>query len=168
MIKFTNLFLLTAATLTLSGCNKFESIFSNKDGIVSVQSDDQEMNQIIKNARDTTDQFLKAMKNPADDESNFIVKYPFKTDEGSELEIEHMWITDITIENNIYYGILNNEPVYIKDLKLGDKVKFDIKMISDWMYYKGDKIIGGKSVKYLLEKSDNLSDSEKQYLEMFK
>ncbi|HOA08489.1 MAG TPA: hypothetical protein PKM07_11400, partial [Spirochaetota bacterium] len=64
MIKFTNLFLLTAATLTLSGCNKFESIFSNKDGIVSVQSDDQEMNQIINNARNTTDQFLTAMQNP--------------------------------------------------------------------------------------------------------
>ncbi|HOH36266.1 MAG TPA: DUF2314 domain-containing protein [Spirochaetota bacterium] len=168
MIKFTNLFLLTAATLTLSGCNKFESIFSNKDGIVSVQSDDQEMNQIINNARNTTDQFLTAMQNPADDESNFIIKYPFKTDEGSELEVEHMWITDITKENNEYYGILNNEPVYIKKMKIGDKVKFDIKKISDWMYYKGEKIIGGKSVKYLLEKSDNLSDSEKKYLEMFK
>ena len=168
MIKFTNLFLLTAATLTLSGCNKFESIFSNKDGIVSVQSDDQEMNQIINNARNTTDQFLTAMQNPADDESNFIIKYPFKTDEGSELEVEHMWITDITKENNEYYGILNNEPVYIKKMKIGDKVKFDIKKISDWMYYKGEKIIGGKSAKYLLEKSDNLSDSEKKYLEMFK
>ncbi len=168
MIKFTNLFLLTAATLTLSGCSKFESIFSNKDGIVSVQSDDQEMNQIINNARNTTDQFLTAMQNPADDESNFIIKYPFKTDEGSELEVEHMWITDITKENNEYYGILNNEPVYIKKMKIGDKVKFDIKKISDWMYYKGEKIIGGKSAKYLLEKSDNLSDSEKKYLEMFK
>jgi len=168
MIKFTISFLLTAATLTLPGCSKLESIFSNKDGIVSVQSDDQEMNQIINNARNTTDQFLTAMQNPADDESNFIIKYPFKTDEGSELEVEHMWITDITKENNEYYGILNNEPVYIKKMKIGDKVKFDIKKISDWMYYKGEKIIGGKSVKYLLEKSDNLSDSEKKYLEMFK
>ncbi len=51
------------------------------------------------------------------------VKKGFKEKE----EVEHMWVKITGLKGDRIVGILNNEPVVLKDIKLGDfvEVKFD-------------------------------------------
>ena len=68
-----------------------------------------------------------------------------------------------------YYGIIDNTPFYISTMKKGDVVSFSAGDITDWMYISDGKIIGGRSIKYLLEQIAEHERSEEQriILEMF-
>ena len=124
------------------------------------------MNQIIADARKTVSLFIEVYRNPASDESNFQVKYPFSTDPGSKVSDEHIWLSDIIQKGNAWFGTVGNEPFYIAKMKIGDQVEFDITKISDWMYIKGSTIVGGKSIKYLIEnipEKDRDEDMENIY-----
>ena len=50
-------------------------------------------------------------------------------------------------------------------VKHNDTVAIDQNKISDWMYYKGDKMIGGFTIKYMRSKLDDKQRTEfdKQY-----
>jgi len=168
MKKFLCIALITLSVFSLAACKKnFKTTRTENDAVSAVADDDAAMNALIAEARGSVNVFLDKLKNPAEDENTFSVKYPFKTDEGSETKIEHIWLGDITEENGKYFGVVDNDPFYIKSMKNGDRVEFDVKSISDWMYYKGQKIIGGKSMKYILEHTKDLSEDEKKFLDSF-
>ncbi len=117
--------------------------------------DDQEMNNAIKEARKTFDLFIKAIENPQENQSFFAVKVPFEYDEGNE----HLWLVDITIENNKFYGTVNNDPDFTKKVKCDQRVQFDPDSISDWKYFEGDKLIGGYTIKVIYNR---FSEEEKK------
>jgi uncharacterized protein YegJ (DUF2314 family) len=77
---------------------------------VNVKSEDEEMNQIIEQARASANIFLKELDNPNSTATDFSVKYPFNTDPGSQDSIEHIWLSDIEEMNGKYYGIVANDP----------------------------------------------------------
>jgi uncharacterized protein YegJ (DUF2314 family) len=131
----------------------------NGDTVVGVSDQDKEMNAIIAEARSSVGVFLEALADPKIDRSSAQVKYPFPTDPGSTLDVEHMWIADITQEGGRYYGILVNDPFYIQGMKFGDLVQFDITKISDWRYIQEGYIVGGKSIKYFY---DQMSEEERR------
>ena len=54
--------------------------------------------------------------------------------------------------NAAVIGSSGDDPVWVKDLKLGDEVKMKISQLSDWMYLKDGEIIGGYTVKVLMDK----------------
>lgn len=151
-MKIPKTLLLIALLFAVMSCSKtFKVDKTETDSVTSVPSEDVGMNQIIEDARKTVSVFIEAMRNPADDESDFQVKYPFTTDPGSKSAIEHIWLSDIVLKGDVYFATVGNEPFYIAKMKMGDQVEFDIKQVSDWMYFKGNKIIGGKSIRYLIE-----------------
>jgi uncharacterized protein YegJ (DUF2314 family) len=51
----------------------------------------------------------------------------------------------------------------------GDTITIDTDKITDWMYVQDEKIIGGRSIKYLLEKipENQRSDEQRKILLMF-
>ena len=147
-------------------------IFSNTFSIektVDIKNNDKTMNEIIDDARKNIDIFISKLKNHDENEWAFQVKYPFQIKDNTSYNVEHIWLSDIFVKEDQYYGIVSNDPYYIKNIKYGDIVQFDINKITDWMYYKEDKIIGGKSIKYLLEKipENQRTQEEKSYYEMF-
>lgn len=123
---------------------------------------DESLMRIAHNARDTLPVFFRHILNPAKNEANFSVKYPFRTDSGSGFSMEQLWLRDISFKNGVYYGVLANTPFYIASLKKGDTVSFSADEITDWMYTSGGKIIGGLSIKYLLEQIPLSERSEEQ------
>lgn len=129
------------------------------DSVTSVSAEDLEMNKIIDEARKTLPLFLEVLGDESISKDSKSVKYPFDTDVGSDSSVEHIWLSDITVEDGKYFGIVGNDPFYIKNMKLGDKVEFDIKKISDWSYFKDGHIIGGKSIKYFY---DRLTEEERK------
>ncbi|WP_371311664.1 DUF2314 domain-containing protein, partial [Flavobacterium circumlabens] len=60
-----------------------------------------------------------------------------------------MWLTDVQYKNGKYSGILDNEPEYITEYKIGEKIEVDNSKISDWMYIENGKLFGGYTMKLL-------------------
>jgi uncharacterized protein YegJ (DUF2314 family) len=125
--------------------------------------------QIAANARDTLPLFFRHLLRPAKDESDFSVKYPFRADIGSGFSMEQLWLKNITFKDGVYYGVLANNPFYIASMKKDDTVSFSADEITDWMYVKNGKIVGGLSIKYLLEQipEHERGGEQKEILQMF-
>ncbi|QQO10432.1 DUF2314 domain-containing protein [Breznakiella homolactica] len=140
-----------------------------RDPVVSAEQIDSELVSIREAAREGLPEFIRQLQAPEKDEYNFQVKYPFETDPGGNFLSEHIWLRDISFENNKFSGVVSNVPLYISGLSIGDRVPFYIDDISDWMYMKDGKIRGGLSIKYLLEKTPPMDRDETAaaYLELF-
>jgi uncharacterized protein YegJ (DUF2314 family) len=128
----------------------------------------EEILQIGEDARNTLPGFFRQLTRGGGAE-HFCVKYPFIPDYDSGINTEQVWLTGIYFKNGIYYGILANTPRYLGNLKKGDKITFNMDEITDWMYVRDGKIIGGDSIKYLLEKTPEYqrSEGERELLRMF-
>jgi uncharacterized protein YegJ (DUF2314 family) len=149
--------------LNMVGCTS--SLHTEKrgnDSVTSVSSENEAMNAIINQARGSVNEFLKEYSNPNSICTGFAVKYPFDTDPGSKSTKEHIWLDEIEKKDGKYYGIVDNDPFYIKGMKLGDKVEFNINKISDWKYVKDGFLVGGKSIVYFY---DRMSEKEKKDFE---
>jgi uncharacterized protein YegJ (DUF2314 family) len=127
-----------------------------------------EILQIAEDAQNTLPGFFRQMTRGRS-ANHFCVKYPFIADEDSGINTEQVWLTEIYFKNGVYYGILANTPRHLGNLKKGDKVTFSMDGITDWMYVRDGKIVGGDSIKYLLEKTPEFrrSEGERELLKMF-
>jgi len=163
MKKYVFIFMLLVVFLSTSACDKI--LYPEMQGDKSVQtvsSEDEEMNLIIDEARQSVNEFLSELNNPNTEGTDFSIKYPFDTDPGSPCEVEHMWIVDLENSDGKYFGILSNEPYYIKSMKMGDRIEFDINMVSDWKYVKDGYLVGGESIIYFY---NQMSENEKSAFE---
>jgi uncharacterized protein YegJ (DUF2314 family) len=138
------------AALILSSCEKPPAPVPER-GAVKITRSNSELDQIILRARETVPEFIEKLNAPGEDEGNFQVKYPFKADPESGFAYEHIWLRDIRLKDGVYYGTITNQPCYCGGLTLGEVVSFSIENISDWMYTQGGTIIGGRSIKLLIE-----------------
>lgn len=157
------LFMVAVLCFNISACSKM--MITEKrgdDSVISVESEDEEMNRIIDKARQTVSDFVTELNNPNTKGVDFTVKYPFTTDPGSENSVEHIWLVNIEVSNNKYYGIVANDPFYIKSMKLGDRVEIDINMVSDWKYVLDGYLVGGESIVYFYNR---MSEQEKKDFE---
>lgn len=67
-----------------------------------------------------------------------------KTDFYGNGSHEHMWVAVSSYKKGIFYGKLDNEPVYNKNLKSGDDVEVIKEKVEDWMLsQKGEKTFAG-------------------------
>jgi uncharacterized protein YegJ (DUF2314 family) len=153
--------------LVLSACGRGSP--GGLNPIIQAEAADPVLRAIAAGARGRFSEFTRRLQNPAGDEYNFQIKYPFEADGDSGYTHEHLWIRDIEFKDGAYYGILANEPLYIRGLKLGDRVEFFPDDISDWMYMKGKRIRGGWSIKHLIEKipAGERDETLTQYREFF-
>lgn len=115
----------------------------NQPTIYNVESDDKEMSEAIKKANQTLTDFNSALQNPKIEVKSLKVK--FETANGNE----HIWLSNIEYKDGKYWGILDNEPEYITEYKIGDKIEIDNSKISDWMYLENGKLFGGYTIKLL-------------------
>ncbi|MDR1318085.1 MAG: AMP-binding protein [Treponema sp.] len=131
--------------------------------------DDAQLLRITQDARDTLPVFFRHLLRPGKGESNFRVKYPFKADPGSGFGAEQLWLSGINFRDGVYYGVLSNTPYYVASMKRGAVVSFSADEITDWMYTRDGKIIGGLSIKYLLEQipEHERGGEQRALLEMF-
>jgi uncharacterized protein YegJ (DUF2314 family) len=129
---------------------------------IHLDQDDEELVRIAENARNTLPLFFRHLLRPGEGESGFRLKYPFKADSGSGFGMEQLWLENIRFKDGVYYGLIANTPFYIAAIKKGDIVSFSAGDITDWMYTSKGKIIGGLSIKYLLEQIPEHERSEEQ------
>lgn len=155
-ILFIILFLLNVA------CEKkYSTLKRDSEPDVSfVESDDRAMNEAINKAQKSIHRFDTALENNNPNTYNFTLKESFPKVKGNE----HLWIGEIQKVNGKYYGVVQNDPIDVKDFKFGDSIEVPFSRVTDWMYYDGDTIRGAFTVKVLRksmsEKERNAIDPE--------
>ncbi len=125
---------------------------------IQVTDDNQVMAQAVQKARNTTKKFIAALRSPKSSQTRFAVKKPFI--EGDK--VEHLWINELTFDGKVFHGKVDNEPVDIKGVRLGDEVSVSPNEISDWMYVQDGKLVGGYTICAVCR---NLSPAEKKQFE---
>jgi uncharacterized protein YegJ (DUF2314 family) len=115
--------------------------------IVSVRAADAEMNAAIVHARETLPTFWASCDAPQPTETGHALKVRF--DVGAEVEL--IWVSDVKkLSDGNYSGRFANEPSDLPG-NIGDQVEFKQIDISDWMFMRNDKIVGGATIKALLK-----------------
>ncbi len=132
-----------------------DKVENDGDNVYSVTSDDDDMNNAIAKARSTYDSFLKAFAKSDSNVNSYTVKLRFSNGEN---DVEHMWLSDLHARGDNFYGVLDSDPVSIKRVKWGDTIEIKKDSVSDWMYLKDNKMIGGFTIMVLYDK---MSKSEK-------
>jgi uncharacterized protein YegJ (DUF2314 family) len=150
-------------------CGRFQVPGPSPDPTLHLDRDDPELRRIAEEARDTLPDFIRRLQSPLEGDGNFRIKCPFKTEDGSVFGREQLWLEDIGFRDGAYHGTLANTPFYVPALKAGDTVTFQIDDITDWMYTRHGIIVGGRSIKYLLDQipEHERDDEQRAVLAMF-
>jgi uncharacterized protein YegJ (DUF2314 family) len=114
------------------------------DKIVTVDGGDEEMTSAINKARQSVKQFLEAFFAPKANQRSFLLKVGFDDQGGTE----HIWLADLDLDSSPPTGVVANEP-RIRGLSFMQRVPFDFKLITDWMYYEDDCLVGGFTTRIL-------------------
>jgi len=127
-----------------------------------VQGKDRAMNAAIAQARETSADFVRAFRKHGAGTKDFYVKKPYATPTQGH---EHMWISVTAETNGVLLGVIANDAEETREVKLGDVVSVKIDEICDWKYQDGNRLIGGYTVRYFVdrmsprEKADFLKDA---------
>ena len=145
---------LAVCLLMLTGCQQEpeyapgDVVGPASDPVTMVADDDAEMVAAEQAARANLDEFIQALQSPTENQSDFSVKYAHT--EGDE--VEHMWITNVTYKDGTFTGALGNEPVNVHNIAMGDTVEVKRDEAEDWLYYDGEDLKGGYTVKVLMSR----------------
>jgi uncharacterized protein YegJ (DUF2314 family) len=115
--------------------------------VVMVPEKDPAMAAAISQGRATINRFWQAMEKPGPDEEDFALKVGLPTGRGGA---EHIWANDIERKDGKIFGTINNVPKNLKDIRLGQRIEIPEPLISDWMYRRSGKIVGGYTIRALL------------------
>ena len=117
-----------------------------QDDVVDFARDDAEMNAAIDKARAALPQFWTRFADPADNEADFSLKLGISDDVGTE----HFWCGEIEGNAKTATCVISNEPVNVFTVSYGERVAVDPAIISDWLYYRDGKIVGGETIRVML------------------
>jgi uncharacterized protein YegJ (DUF2314 family) len=120
------------------------------DPIINYESNDDAMNAAIAEARAHLGYFWEHEKAKARNESDFTLKVGLRTTSPGGPTHEHIWVDGITRSGTGLSANLANEPGWLAGKHAGDRITFTEGMISDWGFYRGEKMIGFYTVRVML------------------
>ncbi len=118
------------------------------DRIISVADTDAEMNAAIARARATLPVFWASYEAPKRTETEHTLKVRFPST-GND---EHIWMSEVKkLPGGEYAARFGDTPRNLPGKRLGDLAAFKDADISDWMFMRNGKIVGGETIKPLLK-----------------
>ena len=118
--------------------------------IYNVESANLSMNQAIEKARLTLKEFDTALLSNNPNFKSFALKVRFGTHKGGE----HIWVSEVSIKDDAYYGVVDNLPESTNEVTVDELIKIDKQGISDWMYLNNAKVRGGYTIRLLRQRMD--------------
>ena len=70
---------------------------------------------------------------------------------GEEDQVEHLWVRDLSLQEDQIVGTLDNQPLGLSQWSAGDRVVLGQEQISDWMAIEAGKLVGGWTLRALRE-----------------
>lgn len=127
-----------------------DRLAETKDKSIVYRSGDPEIAAAVEKARQTLQDFWNMMAAPQGDVGQFSLKVAIR-DPGADIT-EHFWLGSLkTLEDGRIEGTINNVPNHAKTVKHGQRYTFETEQITDWMYYRRGKIVGGYTIRPMLK-----------------
>ena len=114
-------------------------------GYTMVPDNDRAVERAVRNARRSLGFFVAALKAKKPGDTGFEVKKGFI--DGNN--VEHLWIGDLSYDGTNFHGRINNKPLDVHNVQLGQKVTVAPREVSDWMFVKNGKLVGGYTTRVL-------------------
>ncbi|MBI1903522.1 MAG: DUF2314 domain-containing protein [Planctomycetia bacterium] len=112
--------------------------------VVMLDGNDPRLLAAVSEARQRFAEFLAAFERREEGaQGHFWVKAPVRDGPATE----YMWLNVSAVENDVVYGRLDNVPVDLKRVALGDRLRVDVQDLSDWMYVESGRLHGGFTMK---------------------
>ncbi|HEY3663835.1 MAG TPA: DUF2314 domain-containing protein [Chthoniobacterales bacterium] len=108
-------------------------------GYANVPQDDKAIDAAVDRAQKSLGLFIAALKKKRDGDERFEIKKGF--DDGQQ--VEHIWVDQLTWDGKLFHGRINNKPLDVKNVRLGQSVTVAPRDVSDWMFIRDGKLIGG-------------------------
>jgi uncharacterized protein YegJ (DUF2314 family) len=115
--------------------------------VIMVPEKDPAMAAAIAQGRATLSRFWQTLEKPQPGEKGFALKVALPTGSGGA---EHIWTDQIERKEGKIFGTINNVPKDLKDIRFGQRIEVPEPLISDWMYQRSGKIVGGYTIRALL------------------
>jgi uncharacterized protein YegJ (DUF2314 family) len=120
-----------------------------EDRVIPIKSADAEMNAAIAKARASLPRFWASYEGHEPSEMGHSLKVRFVL---SDNNVEHIWIVDVKkLTDNSYSGRFANTPDGLVGKHMDDITEFNEADISDWLFMRNDKIVGGETLRVLLK-----------------
>jgi uncharacterized protein YegJ (DUF2314 family) len=117
--------------------------------IVELTSDDADMNAAIVCARDTLPTFWASYDAPKPSETGHGLKVRFAVGPG---RFEHIWMSHVErLPDGSFSGRCANQPSGLPGKNEGDQVEFKQADITDWLFIRNEKVVGGETIKLVLK-----------------
>lgn len=116
------------------------------------------MDSAIAEARSSLDKLVAALTARKPDTEGFAVKKSYPCGDGQE---EFIWINEVSVVGDVFEGVINNEPVDTKEVRLGQRVRVERGDVVDWMYLERGKLRGGYTIVALVYGTPDQQQYEK-------
>jgi uncharacterized protein YegJ (DUF2314 family) len=117
--------------------------------VVMVPEKDPEVAAAIAQGRDTLPRFWQALDKPQPTEDRHALKVGLPADGGGS---EHIWANRIERKDGKIFGTIDNVPKKLSKIRFGQRIEIPEPLISDWMYHRSGKIVGGYTIRALLKR----------------
>jgi uncharacterized protein YegJ (DUF2314 family) len=114
-------------------------------GYLEVPDRDKAMRDAVDHAHQTLGFFVAALKAQKPDTSGYEIKSTFIDGD----QVEHIWIDHVTCDGKVFRGRVNNKPLAVHNVRLGQRVTVEPRNVSDWMFIKDGKLMGGFTTRIL-------------------
>jgi uncharacterized protein YegJ (DUF2314 family) len=114
-------------------------------GYLRVADDDKAMDRAVEHAQRSLGFFMAALRSKKPGDTTFEIKKGFVDGD----KVEHLWISNVTYDGKNFHGRINNRPLDVKNVHLGQRVTAGAREVSDWMFLKNGKLIGGYTTRVL-------------------
>lgn len=120
--------------------------------VSAVEDNDPELAAAEAKARTSLPEFISELQKQQA-KTTGQVTFSIKTSFPANGSAEHMWVDVEKFEQGVFFGILGNDPIYAKNLKLGDAVQVKQDAVEDWIIMDdAGNMRGGYTAKLLMER----------------
>ena len=157
MLRKPTFFFLVALAMALAGCNKDSAGQKwEREHNTSDPGNDPRMKAAEAEAIKRWPEFTAAFAH-RDSSEGFAVKGRFVDGASTEW----MWIEVASVQSGSVSGKIDNDPVYIHNVKFGDAVTVKLADIDDWIYKDAAGMHGGFTSKVLQQIDDEKKAQQK-------
>ncbi len=139
--------------VVVAACAAFGAVTADlraedRSPVIDRSSADAEMNVATAKARATLPAFWASYEAPKPSEAGHSLKVRFATHGNNG---EHIWMAEVKkIADGRYSARFANAPRDLPGKRIGDLIEFREADISDWMFMRNGKIVGGETIRPLL------------------
>ena len=120
------------------------------DPEVAIDSDDPALIAAVQKVVACLPEFWKRFERKATEDKDFAVKVRIEVDDNND-NAEQVWCEVQDRQGSTVRGILMNRPSHIPFAE-GQGLEFDESDITDWAFRENGKLVGGETLRVMLEK----------------